>query len=50
MRSIRCGISLQWSPVLETGNTLMGAALCTMAYELQWSPVLETGNTMLLGS
>ena len=38
---------LQWSPVLETGNT---AALAVGEYhdgELQWSPVLETGNTRL---
>ena len=37
--------ALQWSPVLETGNTSpLERSPAEMAL-LQWSPVLETGNT-----
>ena len=36
---------LQWSPVLETGNTIAYEARLTAGERLQWSPVLETGNT-----
>ncbi len=39
---------LQWSPVLETGNTGELLAPAVRAYVLQWSPVLETGNTSYL--
>ena len=39
-------IWLQWSPVLETGNTPpAGGAAHPNPNPLQWSPVLETGNT-----
>ena len=37
---------LQWSPVLETGNTRLALADYPRTIELQWSPVLETGNTV----
>ncbi len=36
---------LQWSPVLETGNTSIHMLRHNKFNELQWSPVLETGNT-----
>ncbi len=38
-------IKLQWSPVLETGNTIGPFLAADQAIVLQWSPVLETGNT-----
>ncbi len=45
-RSRRAGrSSLQWSPVLETGNTADPLEVSAAYDELQWSPVLETGNT-----
>ena len=37
---------LQWSPVLETGNTARSRRAGHHAVVLQWSPVLETGNTV----
>ena len=36
---------LQWSPVLETGNTWPLLSRPGRMCMLQWSPVLETGNT-----
>ncbi len=36
---------LQWSPVLETGNTSAAWGSSQTRASLQWSPVLETGNT-----
>ncbi len=36
---------LQWSPVLETGNTRRRSWRDRWRARLQWSPVLETGNT-----
>ena len=36
---------LQWSPVLETGNTRGLTTPLGRMEQLQWSPVLETGNT-----
>ena len=36
---------LQWSPVLETGNTTTPPTQPPGGSWLQWSPVLETGNT-----
>ena len=36
---------LQWSPVLETGNTNLWKRNRSADDLLQWSPVLETGNT-----
>ena len=36
---------LQWSPVLETGNTRRLDLGRWEIQRLQWSPVLETGNT-----
>ena len=44
-----CAVSsqLQWSPVLETGNTRYNPGCQAAQTGLQWSPVLETGNTML---
>ena len=36
---------LQWSPVLETGNTWITVPRVAFEALLQWSPVLETGNT-----
>ena len=39
-------IMLQWSPVLETGNTFRRCWTAWWKHRmLQWSPVLETGNT-----
>ena len=38
---------LQWSPVLETGNTPLPLRHTHTHARLQWSPVLETGNTAL---
>ena len=38
-------LGLQWSPVLETGNTPDLHTGYPVCYTLQWSPVLETGNT-----
>ena len=38
---------LQWSPVLETGNTTPAECIRLAQKQLQWSPVLETGNTRL---
>ena len=37
---------LQWSPVLETGNTEALVMSAASDNGLQWSPVLETGNTL----
>ena len=37
---------LQWSPVLETGNTTTPPTQPPGGSWLQWSPVLETGNTI----
>ena len=37
---------LQWSPVLETGNTPAPSHSLAAICMLQWSPVLETGNTL----
>ena len=41
--------ALQWSPVLETGNTLWISTGVAASWLLQWSPVLETGNTPRVG-
>ena len=43
----RIMLLLQWSPVLETGNTRYNPGCQAAQTGLQWSPVLETGNTML---